>query len=71
MKDSDTEWQIGETMAEVFRERLVELETLEAAGEAPDDIELMHRIRKGQFKLGKLCIKDNRATEIWNAVLAA
>ena len=35
------------------------------------DIELMHRIRKGQFKLGKLCIKDNRAPEIWNAVLAA
>ena len=34
-------------------------------------IELIHRIRKGQFKLGKLCIKDNRAPEIWNAVLAA
>ena len=34
-------------------------------------IELMHRIRKCQFKLGKLCIKDNRAPEIWNAVLAA
>jgi hypothetical protein len=24
-------------------------------------IELMHRIRKGQFKLGRLRIKDNRA----------
>src|SRR5271165_7255525 len=34
-------------------------------------IELMHRIRKGQFKLGKLRIQDNRASEIWNAVLAA
>ena len=34
-------------------------------------IELMHRIRKGQFKVGKLCIKANRAPEIWNAVLAA
>jgi len=34
-------------------------------------IELIHRIRKGQFKLGKLCIEDNRAPEIWNAVLAA
>jgi len=34
-------------------------------------IELIHRIRKGQFKLGKLRIKDNRAPEIWNAVLAA
>jgi transposase-like protein len=34
-------------------------------------IELMHRIRKGQFKLGKLRIQNNRASEIWNAVLAA
>ena len=34
-------------------------------------IELVHRIRKGQFKLGRLRIKDNRAPEIWNAVLAA
>jgi transposase-like protein len=34
-------------------------------------IELMHRIRKGQFKLGKLRIKDKTAPEIWNAVLTA
>jgi transposase-like protein len=34
-------------------------------------IELMHRIRKGQFKLGKLRVKDKTASEIWNAVLAA
>ncbi|MGH9745543.1 MAG: IS6 family transposase [Candidatus Acidiferrales bacterium] len=34
-------------------------------------IELMHRIRKGQFKLGRLRIQDNRVPEIWNAVLAA
>ncbi len=34
-------------------------------------IELMHRIRKGQFKLGKLRIKSKTAPEIWNAVLAA
>ena len=36
--DPETEWQIGETMAEVFRERLVELETLEATGDAPEEI---------------------------------
>jgi hypothetical protein len=30
--DLNTEWQIGETMAVVFRERLVELETLESSG---------------------------------------
>src|ERR1700684_4559373 len=34
-------------------------------------IELIHRIRKGQFKLGKLRIKDKTAPEIRNAVLAA
>ena len=34
-------------------------------------IELIHRIRKGQFKLGKLRIKNKTAPEIWNAVLAA
>ena len=34
-------------------------------------IELIHRIRKGQFKLGKLRIKDKTAPAIWNAVLAA
>jgi transposase-like protein len=34
-------------------------------------IELMHRIRKGQFKLGKLRIKNKTAPEIWTAVLAA
>jgi hypothetical protein len=38
MINPDTEWQIGETMAEVFRERLAELETLEATGDAPEEI---------------------------------
>jgi transposase-like protein len=34
-------------------------------------VELMHRIRKGQFKLATLRIKEGRAPEIWNAGLAA
>lgn len=34
-------------------------------------VELMHRIRKGQFKLGKLRVNEGRAPDIWNAVLAA
>lgn len=37
MIDFDTERLIGETMAEVLRERLIELETLEAAGDATGD----------------------------------
>jgi hypothetical protein len=35
------------------------------------DIELTHRIRKGQFKLGMLRIKDKTPPEIWIAILAA
>jgi transposase-like protein len=34
-------------------------------------IELMNRIRKGQFNLGKLRIDDHSAPHLWNAVLAA
>jgi hypothetical protein len=37
MMDSDTERPIGETMAEVLRERLVELETLEATGHVTNE----------------------------------
>jgi len=37
MMDVDTDRLIGETMADVFRERLVELETLEATGDATED----------------------------------
>jgi transposase-like protein len=34
-------------------------------------IELMHRIRKGQFNVSKLRVNDNTASNTWNAVLAA
>ena len=34
-------------------------------------IELVHRIRKGQFALGKLRVTGKSAPEIWNTVLAA
>ena len=33
-------------------------------------IELMRKIHKGQFNLGKLRLKDRRAPVVWNAVLA-
>jgi hypothetical protein len=35
------------------------------------DVELLHRIRKGQFSLGNLHFKDPAARAVWNAVLAA
>ena len=34
-------------------------------------IELMHRIRKGQFGLRRCDIQGNAAPEIWNAILGA
>jgi len=34
-------------------------------------IEMMHRIRKGQFDLAKLRIKDTTAPAVWKAVLSA
>ncbi len=32
-------------------------------------IELMHRIRKGQFGLGRLGVQGRAAPAVWNAVL--
>jgi IS6 family transposase len=34
-------------------------------------VELMHRIRKDQFNLARLRIKDTTAPAIWKAVLSA
>ena len=34
-------------------------------------IELPHRIRKGQFGLGRLDVQGQPAPEVWNAVLGA
>lgn len=34
-------------------------------------IELVHRIRKGQFSLAKLDLKDTAAPAVWKVVLSA
>jgi hypothetical protein len=34
-------------------------------------VELLHRIRKGQFAFGRLRMSGTTAPELWNAVLAA
>ena len=34
-------------------------------------IELLRRIHKGQFNLGRLCLKDRSMPPLWNAVLAS
>jgi len=34
-------------------------------------VELMHRIRKGQFNLRRLSLKDTTAPAVWKALLSA
>jgi transposase-like protein len=34
-------------------------------------VELLHRIRKGQFGLGRLGVQGQSAPEVWNAALGA
>jgi transposase-like protein len=34
-------------------------------------IELMHRIRKGQFNLTGMCLKDTTPSVVWMTVLSA
>jgi transposase-like protein len=34
-------------------------------------VELLHRVRKGQFNLGRLLVRGQAAPAIWNAVLSA
>ena len=34
-------------------------------------IELLRRIHKGQFNLGRLRLKDRSTAAVWNAVLSA
>jgi len=50
--------------------RMLGLKRFRSASITIAGIGLVHRVRKGQFKLGKLRIKDNRVPEIWNEVLA-
>jgi hypothetical protein len=45
--DYDNERHIGETMAEVLRERLIDLETIQATGEVTmDTLERLNYVRK-------------------------
>ena len=48
MMNSDAERHIGETMAVVLRERLIDLESLEATGEATEEARQIGRLfRRG------------------------
>jgi hypothetical protein len=43
----------------------------DCAAITPAGVELLHRIRKNQFAIGRLHIKDQTPSAIWSAVLAA
>lgn len=62
MRDSDTEWHIGETMAVVLRERLMELEALEATGKATEDT--VSRLAFVRKLLVQFDAKDGHAASI-------
>jgi transposase-like protein len=47
------------------------LKQFENAASTIGGVALIHRIRKGQFALGRLRMSGTAAPEIWNAVLAA
>lgn len=59
MMDSDTERPIGETMAEVLRERLIELETMEGTGDATE-----HTVSRLAFVRKLLVLFDKRDTTL-------
>ena len=50
---------------------MLELMRFQCASITIAGIELMHRIRKSQFNLGKLRTDNKTTPEIWNAVLEA
>ena len=46
------------------------LKRFKSAATAISGIELMHRIRKGQFNLATLGLKDTAMPTVWNVVLS-
>jgi transposase-like protein len=50
---------------------MLSLKRFRSAATTMSGIELMHRIRKGQFNLTTLDLKDAATPTIWNAVLSA
>jgi hypothetical protein len=50
---------------------MLEFKRFESAAITIAGIELLHRIRKGQFNVRRLRLKGRSAHAIWNAVLAA
>jgi transposase-like protein len=47
------------------------LKRFRSAATTISGIELMHRIRKGQFDLATLHLKESATPAVWNAVLSA
>lgn len=52
-------------------ERMLGFNVFDRAAVTIAGVELLHRIRKGQFNLGRLRLRGQAAPAIWNALLAA
>ena len=50
---------------------ILAFKTFDRAAVTIAGVELLRRIRKGQFNLGRLCIAGQVSPAIWNAVLSA
>jgi len=59
-------WRVVETYI-----RVLGLKRFETAAITVSGIELIHKIRKGQFDISELKLREWRAEEVWQAVLAA
>ena len=51
--------------------QMLDFKVFERAAVAIAGVELLHRIRKGQFNLSRLRVKGQAAPTIWNAFLSA
>ena len=50
---------------------MLEFKVFDRAAVTIAGVELLHRVRKGQFNLGRLHVRGQAAPAIWNAVLSA
>ncbi|MGF6602248.1 transposase-like protein [Paraburkholderia sp. GAS448] len=57
--------------AESRTKAMLDFKRFRSAATTVAGIELMHHIRKGQFYLGSLRLKDTTKPAIWNAALAS
>jgi hypothetical protein len=61
----------GRLRSQIAGKRHARLQTLQERAVTISGIELMHRIRNGQFDLTNVRLKETTAPAVWMAVLSA